>query len=538
MIGPETNGGFEVRCDDRRSVDLESAVPGSIAGKSVEPSFGVLTRRCYFRGFALVYLVAFLSLWSQVHGLIGQLGLLPAGKFLQAAYQRFGMDAYRMFPSLCWFGSGDLMLDVWCGLGVLLTLALLIGWCPRPALLLLWAIYLSLSVAGQDFLGFQWDTLLLEMTVCSWLFAPRGWRPDWRSAPPPLALWPLWGLAFKLMFLSGATKLLSGDPSWSDGSALKFHYYTQPIPNWPAWYAYQWPIGVHRAALVLMFIVEIGLPFLVFAGRWGHIVFGLGTIALMIAIEGTGNFGFFNLQTIVLCIPLLNDDFLRRFIPRRWRDPESVPQSSPATLGWRSVISRVAVAVLLSISLLKSVAEISATANPVKLPPAVITPIQWADTLLLSWGRPGILKPIAPFRTINGYGLFRVMTVRRNEIVVETSNDGEAWTECEFPYKPGDILRPPPIIAPHMPRLDWQMWFAALNPQGNQHWLAALIQRILNGSPTAVGFFRRPEWQSSPPKFVRLAFYEYEFTTAEQRHESGAWWRRRFLGYLTDTIGK
>lgn len=512
--------------------DRPRAEIGSTAPPTTSKS-DVLVRWLYFRGLGLVYLIAFLSLWRQIHGLIGQQGLLSATSYLKFAHEQLGSAAYRFLPTLCWLGSSDLMLHIWCGLGTLLSLALIAGVAPRLSLVLLWAIYLSLSVVGQDFLSFQWDTLLLEMTLCSLLYAPKGLRPNWKSRVIPLACWPLWALAFKLMFLSGMTKLLSGDSSWLDGTALQFHYYTQPIPNWPAWFAYQCPLVLHRVALIITFVIEALLPFLVFFGRKGRVIFGMATIGLMIAIETLGNFGFFNLQTIVLCLPLLNDDGLKRFLPRGSQSPELAvtPATTPKCL-------IIAVTALLSISLLAIVNEIASTAQIGAMPNLVMTPIQFAERILLTWGKPWILKPLAPFRTINGYGLFRVMTVRRNEIVVETSVDGIEWAACEFPYKPGRIDRAPPIVAPHMPRLDWQMWFAALHPRGHQHWLSALMKKILEGNPTTARLIGHPEFAKSPPKFVRLAYYEYKFTTADQRQATGAWWNRSFVSNLTEAIQK
>ena len=172
------------------------------------------------------------------------------------------------------------------------------------------------------------------------------------------------------------------------------------------------------------------------------------------------------------------------------------------------------------------------------MPRAVMLPIQFADTIFLSWGKPWVLKQIASFRTINGYGLFRVMTIQRREIVVEISDDGVSWTACEFPYKPGKVNRFPPIVAPHMPRLDWQMWFAALNPRGNHHWLSSLLQRILEGNRSIARLLGHPEIAVNPPKFARLAFYEYKFTTLDQRRDTGAWWNRSFLGNLTEPVEK
>jgi len=486
-----------------------------------------LTRRVYFRGLGSVYLIAFLSLWVQVHGLIGSQGLLPAEGYFNVVHARFGAQAYRLVPSLCWFGCGDLALHLYCGAGAVLSLVLLLGFAPRMVLAALWAIYLSLTVAGQEFLGFQWDTLLLEMTLCSWLYAPRGWRPNWRANPTALACWLLWGLAFKLMFLSGVTKLVSGDASWLDGTALQFHYYTQPIPSWPAWYVSQLPLVVHRVVVWILLIIEVAVPLLVFAGRRGRQVFGLSTIALMVAIEATGNFGFFNMQTIVLCLPLLNDGLLRNIFQRGAVEPVTV--FGECSL-YRCRAIQIAVALILSASLLASVAEISSTARAGRMPASIMTPIRCLDTALLSWGRPAVLEPLSPFRTINGYGLFRVMTTRRSELIIEVSDDGIDWTPCEFPYKPGQIDRAPPIVAPHMPRLDWQMWFAALDPRGQQRWLSQLLIKLREGDPSTARLLGNSGLSQHPPQHFRIVLYEYNFTSADQKARTGAWWNRTRIG--------
>ena len=220
------------------------------------PQFDCLTRILYFRGLGLVFLIAFLSLWVQIHGLIGQEGILPAKAYFKLAADKLGTKAYWLLPSLCWFNTSDFFLHMLCALGTSLSVILAWGKAPRIVLSLLWLIYLSLSVAGQAFLSFQWDTLLLEMSLCSWIYAPPGLVPDWKKpASTPMDRWLLWALSFKLMFLSGVTKLLSGDSSWHDGTALQFHYYTQPIPSWTAWHACQFPIAFHKVCLLGMFAI-------------------------------------------------------------------------------------------------------------------------------------------------------------------------------------------------------------------------------------------------------------------------------------------
>lgn len=422
-----------------------------------------MTGRLYFVALGLVSLIAFLSLWTQVHGLIGEYGILPAGAYFRLAHQQLGASAYLKLPSVCWVASSDLSLHLLCAAGTILSGLLIAGIWPRVLLVLLWAVYLSLSVAGQAFLGFQWDTLYLEMLACSVLYAPPGlfWRRSQMHQPMPLAKWLLWGLAFKLMFLSGVTKLLSGDVSWHDGTALQYHYYTQPIPNWVSWYASQWPLLVHQLSLVGMFVVELVLPFLVFAGGKGRAIFGLATILLMVLIETTGNFGFFNLQTIVLCIPLLNDDLLRRVIPSRRVSVSAIATEPRSRPRWRLFLGGTLASLILFISVLTIVREMVKTSRGGKIADPVAFVLRQGDQLLLSWAEPLILDRISAFRTVNGYGLFRVMTTHRPEIVVEISDDGQRWEAMEFCYKPGSVDRPPPIVAPQMPRLDWQMWFAA-----------------------------------------------------------------------------
>jgi hypothetical protein len=135
-----------------------------------------------------------------------------------------------------------------------------------------------------------------------------------------------------------------------------------------------------------------------------------------------------------------------------------------------------------------------------------------------------------PFRSINSYGLFRVMTTSRLEIVVEGSEDGVAWRPYEFRYKPGDVMRRPAFVEPHQPRLDWQMWFAALGTYETTRWFPGLLGRLLEGSPAVLGLLARNPFPAHAPRYVRAMLYDYRFTTPEEREETGAWWVRTPAG--------
>jgi hypothetical protein len=104
--------------------------------------------------------------------------------------------------------------------------------------------------------------------------------------------------------------------------------------------------------------------------------------------------------------------------------------------------------------------------------------------------RPGNGRFSRQVAVVNHYGLFSIMTTSRLEIIVEGSRDGKNWLPYEFKFKPGDLKRAPPWVAPHQPRLDWQMWFAALSDYRLNSWFIAFLIRLLQGSAPVVGLLK------------------------------------------------
>jgi len=487
------------------------------------------------------FLIAFVSLWSQIHGLVGDDGILPAAEYLSRARDTLGSACYWKLPTVCWLSTAGAFLDVLCGVGTLMAVLLIIGVAPIPALALLWLLYLSLSVVGQAFLSFQWDLLLLETGLVAIFLAPADWRPRLSVLPRPsgLGVWLGRGLLLKLMFLSGITKLLSGDPTWRDLSALEVHYQTQPLPTWIGWYAHHLPEWFGRFSVVSMYVIEIGLPLLIFAPRRLRHAAAIGLLLLQGLIAATGNYCFFNLLTVTLCVLLLDDQLLSRVIPRSRRDRLRVePRRVYEGLGRKTIRSAANAAgvLILLISVSSLVREMVRTQRRSALPAGVVAVLDAADGLVLDKGGNFLLSLTDPLRTINGYGLFRVMTTTRPEIIIEASNDGLTWSEYELPWKPGDPKRRPRLVAPHQPRLDWQMWFAALNPDGNAYWLRNLARRLLEGSPAVVDLFADTVSGDVPPRYVRFVYYRYEFSDPATKRATGRWWQRERLGPLSAPI--
>jgi hypothetical protein len=453
----------------------------------------VAVRAVVLRGLAVVLLVAFLSFWVQVDALIGADGLQPFAEPLRAAHARLGPERWWRVPTVLWLWPWDSGLHALCGAGVLASLALLAGVLEGPALLVAGVAYLSLESVAGVFLGYQWDTLLTETVFVSLFLASWGRRPA--RAPSPVAVWALRALLFKLMFLSGWVKLASGDPLWWDCTALTVHYWTQPLPNPLSWYAHHLPVAAHRAMCAGMFVTELVLPFLAFS-PWPRprLVFLAATVAVMGGLALTGNYGFFQLLTVVLALSLLDDAHVSRLRPR-----SAGPARPVAT-----AVALLALAPWAALSLVR--ADLRARDSNLDAWPPVV---QQAVRLT------------APLRIVNAYGLFADMTESRPEIVIEGTEDGRTWVPYPFRYKPGRLDRRPPQIAPHMPRVDWQLWFAALQTCDRNPWLVRLLDGLLDADPVALSVLGADPFDGRRPAAVRALRVGYRFTDPGEP----GWWR-------------
>ena len=294
-----------------------------LIGQSPEPARYAVTAWLFLRLLGFVYLAAFWSLAAQARGLLGEGGILPVRLTMDGARAyvsaiHLGVDRFRLLPTLFWWSTSDQFLIASCVTGAVLAFLLIVGIAPVPILAALWIDYLSLSVAGREFLSFQWDALLLETGFLAMLLAPLVVRERRTSLvePPRLARWLLLWLLFRLMVGSGAIKLASGDPMWSQWTALSVHFETQPLPTPLAWYAQQLPRSITTGLTAAGIAVELLAPFLVLTPRRSRRL-GFGLLAgMQLVIALTGNYAFFNLLTIALCLFLLDDDALGRVVGR------------------------------------------------------------------------------------------------------------------------------------------------------------------------------------------------------------------------------
>ena len=483
-----------------RNRSLASAATRLFWGDDVRRPSYFAARRGFLRTLGLVYLFAFISLWTQVDGLMGTHGILPASEVMSSMNDAIGWHPLRV-PTLCWWSSSDAMLHGLCLAGTAAAVLLTLGFVPVPALLVCFACYLSLIVPGSVFFNYQWDVLLLEVGFVALFLAPWQWRLR-RGGDAPVSgigLFLAKALLFKIMFMSGVVKLTSGDPSWLGLTALDYHYWTQPLPTVLAWFSDRNPEWVKKACVAVTLFVEIVVPFFIWAPRRFRLAAAWLLIAFQVGIALTGNYCFFNLLVIALCLLLFDDG---TWAPRRERE------RAGARFRWPVWVPAAALVLTLPLNLFQCYTAIAPGAQA-------------------RWPLIAMEARLEPFHIANGYGLFRVMTKDRPEIIFEGSSDAFEWVPYEFKWKPGDVQRMPQWNAPHQPRLDWSMWFAALGSRRDGAVAERFVAALLRGEPSVVGLLERNPFPDKPPQFVRASVFAYRFSTSEERRRTGAWWTRQ-----------
>lgn len=456
----------------------------------------------FLRLLALVYLSAFLSMSVQIEGLVGAQGILPLARVLENLWQIRGAAAVWEMPTLFWLNASDTALHAACIAGAICSVLAFFSIAPVAMFVMNFILYLSITCAGMVFTSFQWDMFLLESGFLA-IFLAAGW--------PGVVFLYRW-LLFRFMLLAGVVKVVSGDPAWATLTALNYHFQTQPLPTGLAWYAHQLPSQILEMGAFSVLAIELVVPFLVFLPRNPRLVAGGCFLLLQTSIILTGNYNFFNLLTIFLCIFLVDDRDIARLLGRGRIERLAGRVRVPGPAG------RCGAKLLLLAILGSNVLMLwQGSGRPLPFP-------------LSAW-----LDLTSRIAIVNNYGPFAVMTTRRPEIVIEGSEDGAEWKPYLFKYKPGPLDRPLGWIIPHQPRLDWQMWFAALSPDHPPFWFLRLMEQLKTGSPKVLQLFEAVPFSGRPPEYLRARYFLYEFASPAVRGREGNIWQRRYLGVYIDS---
>jgi lipase maturation factor 1 len=516
-------------------------------------------RWIFLRALALIYFSAFYSLLFQIKGLIGPEGILPAQDYLANVAQQldlaqlFGLERYWYAPSLYWISSSSTMMMAvtWTGL-IAAVIAFLNVW-PRVSFFICFVCFLSFVGASSVFSSYQSDGMLLEAGFLALFFAPRGLLPGWGANSPPSRM--SWFLLqwewFRIYFESGVVKLVSGDPQWRNFTAMDEYYQNGPLPTWIGWYVEHLPHWFHAATVGGTLALELGLVFMMFFPRKVRLILFFIVTPWEIGVILTANYAFLNYLVLSLGFLLLDDTFLFRFVPARFRPREPERISAP-TLEAQDDQPLSILGVGEATVTTADIEESALTRERRRLP-ARLSFSLWAARLavasfMLTWiaynttaelvaiplhDIPLPEKPLIaldPFRIANQYGLFAVMTRGRYEIEFQGSNDGTNWTAYQFRNKPQALNEAPGIYAPYQPRFDWNLWFASLGGWRENEIVPLTEERLLVSDGDVLALFRGDPFPQIPPRFVRAVIWQYWFTTMDEKRRTGDWWRREYLG--------
>ncbi len=551
------------------------------------PAFGddrhFIARWIFLRALALIYFSAFFSLLFQVRGLIGPNGLLPANQYLPRVAHAFGPLRFWYAPTLLWLSSGSHMLMAICWVGLAASVLAALNLWPRLNFFICFVCYLSFIGAAQDFASYQSDGMLLAAGFLVLFLAPRGVLPGWglRSIPIRAARLLLIWEWFRIYFESGVAKLVSGDPTWRNFTAMYHYYQNGPLPTWIGWYLQHLPHWFQKATAGATLVMELGIVFLAFLPRRWRIFCFCFVTAWQIGVILTANYAFLNYLVLALGILLLEDQTLLRFVPARWRKgfriprKEAEPVSAPERIAPEEIQEPTEIpasaesseagerpAAAAGTAMAEGPAPEAAAPAQAESPApagfALPRPPRWRRTLralrvdfvavMLCWvlyattlpaiqlfwhGVPLPEQPayaLAPFRIANRYGLFAIMTRHRYLIEFQGSDDGVHWKAYPYRYQPQNVHQAPGIYAPYQPRFDWNMWFASLGGWRQYPYVVNAEASLLTDDQAVIHLFAGNPFPSAPPRYVRAVVWQYRFSTPRQKRTQGIWWTRKLLG--------
>lgn len=521
--------------------------PAGILRWLCDPQFGLrnrfLPRWLFLRALGLIYFSAFYSLLRQATGLIGPTGILPAEQYLDAVQRSLGASRFWYAPTLYWISASDTAIVAICWVGLIASVAAFVNAWPRLSFFICFVCFLSFVAAAGDFSGYQSDGMLLEAGFLSLLAAPGGLWPGFGEDNPPMraSYFLLQWEWFRIYFESGLVKLLSGDPEWRHFTAMDQYYQNCPLPTWIGYYVQHLPHWFQAATAGATLVMELGIVLLWFLPRrWRLVCFFIVT-PWEIGVILTANYTFLNYLVLVLGFLLLDDGYLRRLIPARFRpvklaevqavvpeleepagpisilNAEQEKPKAPKLSHWQAIRFALATVLLALVGYVTAAELILMGVREAPLPTSPIT-------------------ALAPFRIANQYGLFAVMTRELYQIEFQGSNDGRNWTAYPFQYKPQAVNAAPGIYAPYQPRFDWNLWFASLGNWQQNSIVPLTEERLLTGTPSVLRLFAGNPFAGTPPKYVRVVLWQYWFTSLKQKRETGDWWTRKLLGQYAPTL--
>lgn len=468
-----------------------------------------LTRFVILRLLGAVYAVAFLVAINQLVPLVGSHGLLPVGSYLGQVSAALGssVTGFIRLPSIFWFWHSDTALLTVAWLGFIISLVVTAGYANAPLLGVLWFFYMSIVHLGQDWYGYGWEIQLTETGFLAIFLCPLvDMRPFPKRPPPLLIIYLFRWLTFRIMLGSGLIKF-RGDEVWRNGTALYYHFETQPIPGPLSRWFHFLPRTVLKIGVWFNWLGELVAPWFIFWPRLARHIAGSIIVLFQLSIIFSGNLSFLNWLTIVPALACFDDSFWSKLLPRALvRKAEAAAANAEE--------SRPMLATALTVTVIVGILSIQPAIN-------MLSPSQLMNT------------SFDPLDLVNTYGAFGSVGRERLNVVFEGTDDEQPdsiahWRPYIYKGLPVLLDQRPPQIAPYQLRLDWQMWFASMSSADQYPWTYNLVWKLLHNDPNAVSLFAPNPFPGKPPKYIRATLYRYSF--APPGNPQHLYWTRERIG--------
>ena len=463
-----------------------------------------LTRFVILRLLGLIYAVAFLVAINEIVPLIGSDGLLPVELYLKQISNAIGpTEGFIRLPSLFWFGHSDTALLVVAWIGFILSCIVTAGYANAIVLAVLWFLYMSFVHLGQDWYSYGWEIQLLETGFLAIFLCPLfNMKPFPKQAPPIQIIVLFRWLIFRIMLGSGLIKL-RWDANWLNGTALYYHFETQPIPGPLSRWFHFLPRTILKLGVWFNFLAELAAPWFVFWPRIARHIAGVVIILFQFNIILSGNLSFLNWLTIIPALACFDDGFWSKILPRRLvRKAETAAVNAELSKPMQTAAWVVTVAIaFLSIG-------------------PVINMVSSNQIMNTSFD---------PLNLVNTYGAFGTVGQERLNVVFEGTSDEDSsdnanWKPYIYKGLPVLLDKMPPQIAPYQLRLDWQMWFASMSSVNEYPWTLNLEWKLLHNDSRVVSLFANNPFPGRPPRYIRATLYRYVF--AKPGNPQKLWWTR------------
>ena len=471
-----------------------------------------LTRFMILRLLGIVYAVAFFVAIKQILPLIGSDGLTPVEIYLKEVSSALGSKSAGFFrlPSFFWFSHSDTALLTVAWAGFLLSCIVAAGFTNALVMSALWLLYMSIVHVGQTWYGYGWEIQLTETGFLAIFLCPLlDMRPfPLREAPLPVIFLFRW-LICRIMLGAGLIKI-RGDEVWRKGTALYYHFETQPLPGpLSRWFSFL-PHPLLKAGVWFNWLAELVSPVFVFWPRYARHIAGVVILSFQLTLILSGNLSFLNWLTIVPALACFDDGFWSAILPR------FLVQKARNAAG-RAKVSKPMNIAAWTVTVVVAALSIQPVTN-------MLSPRQVMNA------------SFDPLDLVNTYGAFGSVGKERLNVVFEgtmSDDPGDSAHWKPYIYKGLPVMpdKRPPQVAPYQLHLDWQMWFASMSSPARYTWTLNLVWKLLHNDPVAVSLFAVNPFPNGPPHYIRAVLYRYRY--AKPGNPQGEWWiRERISNWL------